>query len=175
MSEDARFLRLPMQGVFARTAFAAVTLLAAWCAAPTSAGAASKAPKIDVTPGVERFSQNPSEERPYFACPPATKERMSCEAIVVPPKAKPAVRRQRRELGLVGKGATPALEGGGVEGGFSPADLRSAYNLPEAGGKGMTIAIVIAFGYPNAESDLKTYRPSTACPNARKPTAASIR
>jgi subtilase family serine protease len=43
-------------------------------------------------------------------------------------------------------------------GGYGPADLRSAYNTV-AGGKVTTvIAIVDAFGYTNAESDLATYR-----------------
>ncbi|MFN2462245.1 MAG: hypothetical protein ABR591_16450, partial [Candidatus Velthaea sp.] len=45
--------------------------------------------------------------------------------------------------------------------GYGPSDLRSAYNLVSAStsnGSGKTIAIVDAYGYPNAESDLATYR-----------------
>ena len=42
--------------------------------------------------------------------------------------------------------------------GLSPADLASAYNLPVSGGDGQTIAVVDAYGYPNAESDLAAYR-----------------
>jgi subtilase family serine protease len=43
--------------------------------------------------------------------------------------------------------------------GYGPADLRSAYNIPAgAGSATYTIAIVDAYGYPNAESDLATYR-----------------
>ncbi|HEX7245257.1 MAG TPA: PKD domain-containing protein [Solirubrobacterales bacterium] len=52
----------------------------------------------------------------------------------------------------------PSLEGSGQLGGFSPADLRSAYTLPSSGGAGQTIAITIAFDDPNAESDLAVYR-----------------
>ncbi len=43
--------------------------------------------------------------------------------------------------------------------GYGPADLQSAYKLPSStGGAGMTVAIVDADGYPNAESDLGVYR-----------------
>ncbi len=52
----------------------------------------------------------------------------------------------------------PALEGSGEGGAYAPADLRSAYKLPESGGTGQTIAVVDAFNDPNANSDLKTYR-----------------
>ncbi len=130
---------------------------------PSAAGAAGKTPAIDAN-GIERFSRNPSGEHPYFACPPATGLEATCQAVVVPSGATPAIRKERKELGIVGQGASPALEGSGVEGGFSPADLRSAYSLPEAGGKGMTIAITGAFGYPKAESDLKTFRAQYGLP-----------
>ncbi|MEO7177665.1 MAG: hypothetical protein ABIW83_02365, partial [Allosphingosinicella sp.] len=43
-----------------------------------------------------------------------------------------------------------------VPSGFGPSDLRSAYNITASGTS--TIAIVDAYGYPNAESDLATYR-----------------
>ena len=63
---------------------------------------------------------------------------------------------------LVGHGGPPPfvpnLEGGGEEGGFSPSELRSAYNLPEAGGVGQTVAIVNAYDDPHAEADLNVYR-----------------
>jgi streptogramin lyase len=118
--------------------------------------ATGKQPRV--TNGIERFSVDPSGKFPYFSCPPPTRERASCQSILIPTSAKPGVRESRRELGLVGKGVSPALEGGGVEGGFSPTDLRSAYNVAESGGKGATIAIVDAYGYARAESDLATYR-----------------
>ncbi|MGI8578488.1 MAG: carboxypeptidase regulatory-like domain-containing protein [Nocardioidaceae bacterium] len=40
---------------------------------------------------------------------------------------------------------------------LGPADIQSAYNLP-SGGAGMTIAVVDAYGYSSAESDLATFR-----------------
>jgi len=49
--------------------------------------------------------------------------------------------------------------------GFGPADLQSAYNLPSAtAGAGQVIGIVDAFGYPNAETDLATYRTQFGLP-----------
>jgi phosphodiesterase/alkaline phosphatase D-like protein len=46
-----------------------------------------------------------------------------------------------------------------VGGGYAPADLRSAYNLPsESAGSGQTVAIVDAYNDPVAESDLASYR-----------------
>jgi hypothetical protein len=52
----------------------------------------------------------------------------------------------------------PAVEGSGEKGGLAPANLRSAYKLPEMGGSGQTVAIVDAYNDPNAFSDLKVYR-----------------
>lgn len=58
----------------------------------------------------------------------------------------------------------PAYEGSGEEGGYSPANLREAYKLPETGGSGQTVAIVDAYNDPNAYSDLKTYRKTYKLP-----------
>lgn len=48
--------------------------------------------------------------------------------------------------------------------GFTPADLRSAYNLPTSGGNGKIIAIVDAQDDPNAEADLAVYRSQFGLP-----------
>src|SRR5262249_13615876 len=50
--------------------------------------------------------------------------------------------------------------------GCGPADLASAYNLSGSGTG--TIAIVDAFGYPNAESDLASYRSQFGLPPCTK-------
>lgn len=42
--------------------------------------------------------------------------------------------------------------------GYGPSDLQSAYNVSPSGGKGAVVAIVDAYGYPKAESDLAAYR-----------------
>jgi subtilase family serine protease len=47
--------------------------------------------------------------------------------------------------------------------GYGPSDLRSAYNI-SGSGSGTTIAIVDAYGYPNAEADLATYRSQYGLP-----------
>lgn len=94
---------------------------------------------------IEPYSKNPTEERPYALCPPPTRQRASCMAAVVPyENGRPVV--------------APGLEGSGVKGGFSPSDLRSAYDLPATGGEGQTVAVTIAYDHPDAESDLATYR-----------------
>jgi hypothetical protein len=42
--------------------------------------------------------------------------------------------------------------------GFGPADLASAYNVNTNPNPGLMLAVVEAYGYPNAESDLAMYR-----------------
>jgi PKD repeat protein len=96
-------------------------------------------------PGIEPYSRNPTETRPFALCPPPTKRRASCLAAVVPTEGGEPV-------------AGPAAEGTGMLGGLSPADLRSAYGISGGGGTGQTIAITIAFDNPNAEQDLAVYR-----------------
>ena len=48
--------------------------------------------------------------------------------------------------------------------GYGPADLQSAYNITTTGSSSTIIAIVDAFGYTNAESDLATYRTQYGLP-----------
>jgi len=48
--------------------------------------------------------------------------------------------------------------------GYGAPDLRSAYAITASGSATYTIAIVDAFGYPNAEADLKTYRAQFGLP-----------
>jgi subtilase family serine protease len=48
--------------------------------------------------------------------------------------------------------------------GYGPADLRSAYDLPSAGGASSTVAIVDAGDDPEAEADLAVYRQTYGLP-----------
>jgi hypothetical protein len=48
--------------------------------------------------------------------------------------------------------------------GYSPSDLRAAYKITSPGSSNQTIAIVDAYGYPNAEADLATYRAQYGLP-----------
>jgi subtilase family serine protease len=57
---------------------------------------------------------------------------------------------------LVTRNATPS--------GFGAKDLRSAYAVTATGGASYTIAVVDAFGYPNAENDLNVYRQQYGLP-----------
>ena len=94
------------------------------------------------------ISLTPSTTRPYWVCPDG-----SCNAIVDP---KPVRKGRSRQLVL--PDATRQLEGGGEEGGYDPQDLQSAYDIPDTGGAGETIAIVDANGFTAAESALAVYR-----------------
>jgi subtilase family serine protease len=59
-------------------------------------------------------------------------------------------------FGAIVPNATPA--------GLGPTQLRSAYKITSNGSSSITIAIVDAFGYPKAESDLATYRSTFGLP-----------
>jgi subtilase family serine protease len=48
--------------------------------------------------------------------------------------------------------------------GYHPSDLRSAYAVTGSGSSSITIAIVDAYGYPNAEADLAVYRAQFGLP-----------
>jgi Subtilase family len=107
-----------------------------------------------------RIARAPSGSAPYFACP-ADARRMSCQLIVDPTSG--SRRRGPLREGEITRGpvadTSPALYGHGVEGGYSPEDLRNAYGLASsASGSGQTIAVVDAFDDPNAEADLQGYR-----------------
>jgi virginiamycin B lyase len=96
------------------------------------------------------ISATPSSTEPYRACPVATPGHLECEEIVEPA----AYDLARSALGKI----SPEEEGTGELGGWSPANLKSAYKLPATGGVGETVAIVDAWNYPDAEADLKFYR-----------------
>jgi hypothetical protein len=63
---------------------------------------------------------------------------------------------QTDEHGQIRAFATPA--------GFGPADLQDAYNIDASVDPGATIAVVGAYGYPNLESDLASYRSQFGLP-----------
>jgi len=106
-----------------------------------------------------RVLDHRSKTHPFLACR-ATRG-VRCHLISDPTRGS-------RHNGPVGAGAitagpelemSPALRGNGVEGGFSPENLRSAYKLPSTtAGTGQTVAIVDAFDDPDAEADMNEYR-----------------
>ena len=72
---------------------------------------------------------------------------IECNIVIDPP----AVKTSSGYYALRSGG--PLLEGGGELGGYNPADLQSAYQLPGSGGSSQTVAVVDAYGYAAAESD----------------------
>ena len=112
-------------------AFVLVAMLGSW---PASVAATS---------GPAKVASQPSSRA---LCPPATPGYMTCDLLIstaVAPLAKAAV----------GPNFTPS--------GYGPADLLSAYALPDQSsgeGTGMTVAVVDAFDLATAEADLAMYR-----------------
>src|ERR1017187_9425708 len=102
------------------------------------------------------FSFTPSKTEPYAVCGRATPGHSECLAILVPSASAQSLSVPQPAV------PTPVSQpysGSGVGGGYAPADLRSAYNLPpHSAGSGQTVAIVDAYDDPNAASDLATYR-----------------
>ncbi len=81
----------------------------------------------------------------HAAVCPAGVEEMHCHAhVVVDSTGQPA--------------------GSSSPSGLNPADLISAYNITSTGSSSTIVAIVDAYGYPNAESDLAVYRSTFGLP-----------
>jgi streptogramin lyase len=135
-----------------------LTLVAALlgCALPQTAGAElemSTGPGVSTEPeaGGEQVSLTPSSTEPYTLCPPGGPMIVECDVAVEPPAVATPSGYRPADGG-------PLLGGEGSEGGWDAANLQSAYNIPTSGGSGETVAIVDAYGYNEAQSDLATYR-----------------
>ncbi len=109
-------------------------------------GRPTSAPRPSGGRGEPAISLTPSTTKPYWACPEGP-----CEAIIDPQPV-------RVPGGYALPAGGPLLEGGGVGGGYDPQDLQSAYKIPTSIEETQTIALVDAYGYASAESDLATYR-----------------
>jgi hypothetical protein len=113
-----------------------------------------------------RVSLTRSDTQPYFVCP-LESDRPQCETIEDPIRG--SQNRGPVSAGAITTGpelqVSPALRGNGVEGGYSPENLRDAYDLPsKSAGSGQTVAVVDAYDDPNAESDLQAYRSEYGIP-----------
>jgi hypothetical protein len=87
----------------------------------------------------------PGAARPM--CPPTPRYRFRCFGWI------------RTDLVAISRGnAIPS----GV--GYTPSDIQAAYGLDPKAGKGQTVAIVDAFGYTKAASDLAQYRKAANLP-----------
>jgi hypothetical protein len=119
-----------------------------------------------------RVLASPSSTHPFYVCPHLA-GRAACTLIEDPT-------RRSRTRGPVAAGAitagpelevSPALSGSGEEGGYSPENLRSAYDLPStSAGTGQTVAVVDAYDDPHAESDLNAYRTNYSIPECSEST-----
>lgn len=91
-----------------------------------------------------------------------------CSRVHGPDEARchAQVRTDASGTELDGRGgrAVPAVTPNAVPSGFGPADLRSAYVVTASGSSSTIVAIVDAYGYPNAESDLAVYRAQYGLP-----------
>ena len=109
------------------------------------------------------FSWTPSQTEPYSVCGRPKPGRAECLAIAVPSASALSSSSLLRPVSPVA--VNPTYTGTGVGGGYGPADLRSAYNLPsETSGSGQTVGIVDAYNDPDAESDLAAYRSQYGLP-----------
>ncbi len=106
------------------------------------------------------ISLTPSATEPHWLCPDE-----ACDAIVAPPPVPVEVDGKTR---FAVPGGGPLTEGSGEKGGFDPKDLQSAYKIPATGGEGQTVALVDAYGYPNAEENLAKYRERYGLPPCTK-------
>jgi Ricin-type beta-trefoil lectin domain/Putative Ig domain len=134
--ENARPGRKRLLTVAAAVLAATASVAASPAAGPARAADASRSGQLPA--GVRR------------ACPVATRPgQMECMTLL---------RTNTRHYRGVVPHQTPS--------GYGPASLQSAYNLTTAsgGGTGETVAVVTAYGDPNAASDLATYRSQYALP-----------
>ena len=67
-----------------------------------------------------------------------------------------------------GAAADAVANGSGERRGLDPQDLQSAYSIPSTIETPQTIALIDAYGYPDAESDLATYRDRYGLPPCTK-------
>jgi Subtilase family len=140
----------------AALAAVAVGLLATAAATAPQAGAWWKS-----------ISPTRSASAPFTVCPPAGPS-VRCSLIEDPTRGSRT--RGPVPAGAITRGpeqeVSPAFSGHGEEGGFSPADLRSAYLVPGGtAGTGQTVAVVEAFDDPSAEADLAEYRRTYELPS----------
>ncbi|WP_370068331.1 putative Ig domain-containing protein [Streptacidiphilus sp. MAP5-3] len=112
-------------------------------AAITPAQAATAAPAASASSSVTIHRQCPQEPVGYSSC-------LALKRTDVHPQASHA-------------NASPLA----TVSGYGPTDLRSAYNLASAAaskGSGETVALIDAFDYPSAQSDLDIYRSQYGLP-----------
>ena len=97
-----------------------------------------------------RYSLTPSSTMPYTPCPPGGRM-IECNIVIDPPAVQ-------TPSGYEIPGVGSVVEGGGLQGGYDPADIQLGILDPGLGGSGQTVALIDAYSYASAESDLAKYR-----------------
>jgi subtilase family serine protease len=92
---------------------------------------------------------------------PATPRQPAKHAAVCPGPAAAGTARCHGHVVVDDSGQPLATSG---QAGYSPSDLRSAYRVTGTGTSSTRVAIVDAYGYPSAESDLAVYRSQFGLP-----------
>ncbi len=93
------------------------------------------------------------------ACAASSPLHASCLAVQLVPLSAQA-QAMNQPIGIVraSRGTTPAaLDPAAGDFGLRPADLRTAYELPETAGAGQTVALIDAYNDLTAEADLASY------------------
>jgi hypothetical protein len=93
------------------------------------------------------------------ACPSPSRLHASCLAVQLLPLSARA-RELSQPIGIVrsSAGASPAAHDPAAgDFGLRPADLRTAYDLPETAAGEQTVALIDAYNDPTAEADLASY------------------
>ncbi len=98
----------------------------------------------------------PSDYAVRAACPAPTPTHASCLALELVAVSAQA-RAHTHPLGIAHTHVHPAPSPAEGYYGLTPADLHTAYGLPNEAPSSQTIALVDAYNDPNAEADLKTY------------------
>jgi len=139
-------------------AHAAATAITA--AAKTSAGQAEPARTEP-----SRTSAAPSSVRPAANSPAKAHGGLPAGEKAVCGAVKPGYATCQSIVRTTGvKAHRGVFASGTAPPGYGPADLRSAYNLPDTGGSGQTVAVVDAYDNPDAASDLAVYRQQYGLP-----------
>jgi len=96
------------------------------------------------------------------SCATATAGHAACDAIHLVNNHGQNVGANGTIQPMAGKGGKPVPPA--KISGLTPTDIQDAYNLSGLQSGGRTVAIVDAYGYPNAERDLATYRSQWGIP-----------
>src|SRR6266702_3672927 len=96
-----------------------------------------------------------AQGQPSVTTAPAASRQPAKHAAVCPGPAAAGTARCHGHVVVDSSGQPLATSG---PAGYSPSDLRSAYKVTGTGASSTRVAIVDAYGYPNAESDLAVYR-----------------